>query len=315
MTPVELILLVGLGTWAAMDGAALGQFMVSRPFVSGTLAGAVLGDPLMGAMVGGVMELLFLGNLAVGGVVLPEPGPAAVPAVALAATLSASGAGAAGAVGVGGLSGTGGLSGIAAEIGGAPVPGAVSGSLVLGVALGILLALVGGSSIRLQRSLNDRLANRAWSRGGTPAALSEAQAGALALEAGRGVLLTGGGLGVVWVLMEAGVAAQWASLWPLALPATLGLLVVTGMLGLGRMVAVAAAVGGGRPGGGGPVVRRPLMVLGVGLVIGVALAAGVGLEGPFGSGNGGSWTVGSWTEGSWTGVSWTGAHGGVDGSP
>ena len=41
-----------LGSWAALDGTSIGQIMVSRPIVSATLAGWLVGDPATGLLVG-----------------------------------------------------------------------------------------------------------------------------------------------------------------------------------------------------------------------------------------------------------------------
>ncbi|TVP59137.1 MAG: hypothetical protein EA351_02060 [Gemmatimonadales bacterium] len=235
MTPTEWILLVGLGTWATLDVTAFGQFMVSRAFVSGTLAGAILGDPVTGAIVGGILELLFLGNLAVGGVVLPEPGPAAVPAVALA--LSA--------------------------------PGVPGGLIALGVAFGIVWAWAGGRSTVQQRRLNDRVTARAWARGGGEGELARAQFTALGLEGLRGTTLTAIGLGVVTLVGIVGIIEFAGARWPLPTPETIALLVLAGLLGLGSLSGMAASRSG-RPGA-----HRPLILLGAGLLVGVALALAI----------------------------------------
>ena len=85
------LLLVLLAGWAALDGTAAGQFMISRPMVTGALAGFILGDPFTGLLTGAILELLHLGSLPVGGARLPEPGPAAVPATAAAVLLGGGG--------------------------------------------------------------------------------------------------------------------------------------------------------------------------------------------------------------------------------
>jgi mannose/fructose/N-acetylgalactosamine-specific phosphotransferase system component IIC len=74
-------LLVGLGALVALDATSLGQLMLSRPLVAGTLAGAIVGMPLEGATVGALMEVLSLGILPVGAARYPETGTAAVAAV------------------------------------------------------------------------------------------------------------------------------------------------------------------------------------------------------------------------------------------
>lgn len=85
------VALVGLGAVLAIDGTAVGQFMIARPLVAGVLAGAVLGDAPMGLYVGCLLELFFLPTIPVGGVRVPESGPATV--IAAAAGVWGGGAG------------------------------------------------------------------------------------------------------------------------------------------------------------------------------------------------------------------------------
>jgi PTS system mannose-specific IIC component len=88
--PLPILLL--LGGIAALDGTSVGQMMVSRPLVAATVAGWVLGDPVAGLLVGGMLEVLYLGVLPVGGVRFPETGPAGVVAGAAAASMGTPGA-------------------------------------------------------------------------------------------------------------------------------------------------------------------------------------------------------------------------------
>ena len=80
-----------LGGLLALDGTSVGQFMVSRPLVAGTLAGWWLGDPVLGLEVGAILELFHLAGVPAGGAHVPESGPASVVAVAVA--MSAGGPG------------------------------------------------------------------------------------------------------------------------------------------------------------------------------------------------------------------------------
>ena len=82
--PVLLVLLGGL---LALDGTSVGQFMVSRPLVAGTLAGWAVGEPGLGLAVGGVLEFYFIPVFPVGGADFPEGGPPTVVGVAGAALL------------------------------------------------------------------------------------------------------------------------------------------------------------------------------------------------------------------------------------
>jgi PTS system mannose-specific IIC component len=73
------------GTLAGLDLIALGQFMVGRPLVAGTVAGLLAGDPAAGALLGMTLELFALDILPVGAARYPDYGPAAVAGVATAA--------------------------------------------------------------------------------------------------------------------------------------------------------------------------------------------------------------------------------------
>jgi len=132
--------------------------MVSRPLVSGTLAGWILGDPVTGLVVGGILEAAHLGELPAGGTRLPEPGPAAVPAVAAALHL-------------------GGAGGIAA-----------------GLALGAGWSLLGGVTVIGQRRLNGRITRGIEENGTSARSVAVRHWGCIALDALRGTLLTGAGL-------------------------------------------------------------------------------------------------------------------------
>jgi mannose/fructose/N-acetylgalactosamine-specific phosphotransferase system component IIC len=76
-----LAMLVALGSVVALDATSFGQLMLSRPLVAGTLAGAIVGMPLEGALIGALIEVLSLGILPVGAARYPETGTAAVAAV------------------------------------------------------------------------------------------------------------------------------------------------------------------------------------------------------------------------------------------
>jgi mannose/fructose/N-acetylgalactosamine-specific phosphotransferase system component IIC len=81
--PGILLLLVLLGTWAGIDGTSTGQFMISRPVVAASVAGWLAGDPASGALIGLILEALYLTVLPVGASRYPEIGPAAVVSGAL----------------------------------------------------------------------------------------------------------------------------------------------------------------------------------------------------------------------------------------
>lgn len=73
------------GLLTGLDLASVGQAMVGRPLVAGTVAGWLAGDPGAGAMVGMTLELFALELLPVGGARYPDYGPAAVAGAATAA--------------------------------------------------------------------------------------------------------------------------------------------------------------------------------------------------------------------------------------
>jgi len=150
----ELLLLGLLGGIVALDGTAAGQFMVSRPLVSATLAGWLLGEPALGLAAGLVMELLFLPVLPVGGARFPEGGPAGV---------------------VAGL--------VAVEL---PGPGGIAAAAFLG----LTWALLGGITIHLLRGLNGRLVPDPAEGSVAPAVLVRAHLACLSLDFIRGTVLT-----------------------------------------------------------------------------------------------------------------------------
>lgn len=117
----DVLPLVLLGGFLALDGTAVGQIMVSRPFIAGTLTGWALGDPFLGLLVGGLIELYFIPVFPVGGSDFPEGGPPTVVGVAAAAS----------------------------------VPGA--GGIALGVVVGLVWSRLAALSIHFQRKTNGRI--------------------------------------------------------------------------------------------------------------------------------------------------------------
>ncbi len=94
MSASQLAVLAAWGVLVGLDLVSVAQVMVARPFVAGTVAGLLLGDPMAGGIVGAVLELFALDLLPVGAVRYPDYGPAAVAAAVTAA-------GAPGALGLG----------------------------------------------------------------------------------------------------------------------------------------------------------------------------------------------------------------------
>jgi mannose/fructose/N-acetylgalactosamine-specific phosphotransferase system component IIC len=110
--------LVAWGLLVGLDLASVAQTMISRPIVAGTVAGAILGDPMAGAAVGVILELFALEVLPVGASRYPDYGLGAVAAAAAA-------------VGAPGVLGSG-----------------------IGTAVGLLMAYLGGKTIHMVRIEN-----------------------------------------------------------------------------------------------------------------------------------------------------------------
>ena len=107
MTLLEILPLAMLGALLGLDVVSFPQVMVSRPIVAATAAGAFIGNPPGGLLIGVVLEMIALDTLPFGAARYPEwgsagvvggalyaaqhPGmPGALPASVLAALLTAS---------------------------------------------------------------------------------------------------------------------------------------------------------------------------------------------------------------------------------
>lgn len=148
---MELLWVSFLGGVLALDATSAGQFMVSRPLVSGALAGWVLGDAATGLIVGALLELYLLVSFPSGGARFPEGPTATVVAVAAAAA-------------------------------GGP------GAIPLGAAIGLVWGQVGGASISLLRKINGRLVPAPGAH--RPERVVAMHLGALALDFARGTVVT-----------------------------------------------------------------------------------------------------------------------------
>jgi len=157
---VDLLTLSLIGGLLALDGTSVGQFMVSRPMVAGVLTGWLVGDPVIGLLIGGILELYFISIFPVGGAEFPEGGPPTVVAVAVGTTM--------------------------------PGPAGVA----FGVALALLLSRVGSVSIRLLRRATGRLVPDPVRSVVTPARVVWAHMAGVGLDLVRGFLLT---LTGIWV--------------------------------------------------------------------------------------------------------------------
>jgi PTS system mannose-specific IIC component len=198
---MTLLLLLLLGGWVALDGAALGQFLLSRPLVAASIAGLLVGDPLSGLLVGLLLELAHLVHLPLGGARLPEPGPGAVAAGAVAGL-------------VGG--GTG---------------------LILGFTLGLGLGWLGGKSVVWHRQVTGAVLTRAALAGGG-LQLGRSLVGSLVRDGLRGVGLVGLGLATFHAI-PAGWLVQMTASWPMSMGWTVLVLVLALLPGLGQLAHIA----------------------------------------------------------------------------
>jgi len=151
---VELLPLVLLGGLLALDGTSFGQFMISRPLVAGVLTGWMVGDPVLGLLIGGILEVYFISIFPVGGAEFPEGGPPTLVAVATGVAVS-------------------GPAGVA-----------------IGTLLGFLLSRLGSFSIRALRKINGRLVPDPSRKDVTRARIIWAHLGGLGLDFFRGCLLS-----------------------------------------------------------------------------------------------------------------------------
>jgi mannose/fructose/N-acetylgalactosamine-specific phosphotransferase system component IIC len=148
------------GTLVGLDLVSVPQAMISRPVVTGAVAGALAGDLEAGLRIGVLFELFALDVLPVGAVRYPDYGPATVAAVALGA-------------------------GTPWELG-----------LGISAAFGLVLAVLGGSSLQVVRRWNARAIQRraAALAAGESNAIRWLQYGAIFRDMVRGFTLTLAGL-------------------------------------------------------------------------------------------------------------------------
>ena len=161
-----------LGGLLALDATSVGQFMVSRPLVSGTLAGWWLGDPALGLEIGAILELFHLAGVPAGGSRVPESGPASVVAVAVAMSF-------------------GGLAGLA-----------------LGLVAGLAVSEIGGMTVELQRHMVSRLFDRIDAGSATARKLTAVHLSSVLLDFVRGAVVTAVGL-VVGSWLSGFFASRW----------------------------------------------------------------------------------------------------------
>ena len=158
---MSLLPLVLWGGLVALDNVSAVQSMISRPLPAGIVAGMILGEPALGAQVGGLLELFLLVAIPAGGGRMPEGGAAAVVAVAAATVLAGPGA------------------------------------LPLGVAVGLLWGQVAGWTQTGLRILNGRYVPVPGEDPVTAARIVRTTWTGVLLDYLRGALLTLGGAGAV----------------------------------------------------------------------------------------------------------------------
>lgn len=90
LSPATWAVLVALGGLLALDAVSFPQVMVSRPLISATIGGALMGGPAGGMLVGAVLELLSMRHPPYGAAKYPDTGPAGLVA---GAAYAAAGAG------------------------------------------------------------------------------------------------------------------------------------------------------------------------------------------------------------------------------
>jgi len=169
---MELAQITILGGLLALDATSVGQFMVSRPLVAGTLTGWLLGDPVLGLLIGALLELYLLVSFPTGGSRFPEGATATVVAVAA------------------GAASTG--------------PGAVP----VGIAIGLVWGQVGGLSITGLRRLNGRVVSEPDDANVGAGRVTASHVAAILLDFVRGSLVTGTGVLVGRAVVTA-VADAW----------------------------------------------------------------------------------------------------------
>jgi len=164
MSLSDIAWLLVWGTLTGIDLASFPQVMMARPLVAGTVAGAIIGDPAGGLVVGAVLELFALEVMPVGAARYPDYGPAAVGGVTLAA-------------------GTEGVHGVG-----------------LAIAVSMLVAFVGDFTIHLMRWFNTESVRRrvALLEQGDAAAIATIQRHGLLRDALRSLALTTFGLALAW---------------------------------------------------------------------------------------------------------------------
>ncbi len=164
------LILVALGGILALDAVSWPQVMISRPLVSATIGGWVVGDPAAGFLVGALLELLSLRHPPFGAAQYPDTGPA----------------------------------GLVAGCSYATIGGDSLGSLVAAILAGWAVGWIGTVSVQLRRRWNERLLSPVARLSTRPELLERRHRLAVRVDAIRGALLTAA------FLVPTILAAGWA---------------------------------------------------------------------------------------------------------
>lgn len=164
------VILVVLGGFLALDAVSWPQVMVSRPLISGTLGGWLLGDASAGFLVGAILELMSLRHPPFGAARYPDTGPAGL------------------------------VAGAAYAAAGTPSLGSLVAAMLAGWGIG----WIGSVSVQLRRRGNERLLADDEQLAARPGLLERRHRTAIRLDAVRGALLTAG------FLLPAVLAATWS---------------------------------------------------------------------------------------------------------
>jgi PTS system mannose-specific IIC component len=177
MTIAELLPVVLLGAVLGLDVVSFPQAMISRPLAAATVAGALLGQPMAGLLVGAALELIALETLPFGASRYPEWGSAAVVGGTLFALQ----------------------------------PDGRAGAMTLAVLGALATAWVGGWTMVMLRRMNGWLArrNRAGLEAGSRRAVLGIQMAGLGADFVRGGLLTALALLVLLPVTRAALA-EWS---------------------------------------------------------------------------------------------------------
>lgn len=214
--PLVLAALLAWGTLVGLDLVSVAQAMIARPFVAGSVAGLLLGDPAAGLRVGVLLELFALDVLPVGAVRYPDYGPASVGAAAVVA-------------------------GTPWEL-----------SLGVGVGVGLLVATVGGWSLLFLRRVNAHAVQRhtAALQAGDSAVIRRLHYAAIARDVLRSLVLTALAIGAAGIAVrsarpsrETAVALTIAAVGAGAASALGGALRGAGVGSRRRWLVVGGAVG------------------------------------------------------------------------